>query len=511
MKKQYSLSILWSPIWLLAAFLLPVFENLAQCPAVFTYSNLKMNNQITDVVTVQPNTTVSVAFDYNISNQTSCPGCISQAVIGLGAVPSACIFAGTPNVCPTGTSGTYSTNFTAPGSPGVYRVNVKHTQEFNCDDAKAKYASGGRSQMATIIVCSAQDIITNVSLNGGGNNVSVQGGATVNLSLNYQVSNDVAFPTAIKQVVYGLENTAIDCIYNGVPPTCPNTANGVFTSSFTAPTTPGNYAIYKNQHLQFNCTDAKNLFNTVNKEQIGIVTVLPPLGVSVTFKVNVADYVAAGAVIGSTGLRIAGNFLTRGAKNGANAMTDWTPTNATGAMTKITDDIWQITITYPDSAKGKIQLFKFVNGDWGTNNQETSPELVSCGDDDGFGAYNRVYIVPNTDRTVTYCWDRCSSNCVGGTLTGVEEEVSSLNTIAFQPNPARDFGIVQFHTPIPEMMEIQIVDVQGKLIRTVAYNAVVGGEQTLRLPLTDLNNGVYALRIQSKNNQQKVSRFVVTK
>lgn len=511
MKKQNTFSILCPTIWLLAALLFPVFENMAQCPATFTYSNLKMNNQVTDVVTVQPNTTVSVQFNYTIANQTSCPGCISQAVIGLGAVPSACIFAGTPDVCPTGTSGTYSTNFTAPASPGIYKVNYKHTQEFNCDDAKAKFASGGRSQMGTIIVCSAQDIITNVSLNGGGNNVSVQGGATVNLSLNYQVSNEVAFPTAIKQVVYGLENTAIDCIYNGIPPTCPNTASGTFTSSFTAPTTPGNYAIYKNQHLQFNCDDAKNLFNTVNKEQIGIVTVLPPLGVSVTFKVNVSDYVASGAVIGASGLRIAGNFLARGAKNGAAPMTDWTPTSATGAMTQISSEIWQITLTYPDSSKGKIQLFKFVNGDWGPNNQETSQELISCGDDDGFGAYNRVYIVPNTDRTVVYCWDRCSSTCLGGTLTGLEEEVSADKNVSFQPNPARDFGLVQFYSSIPEKLEIQIVDMQGKLVRSIWHNAVTGGDQTIQIPLSEVNNGVYALRLLGGNGLNHVSRFVVAK
>mgnify|MGYP000919566444 FL=1 len=511
MKKLFSLFNGRSAIVLLAAVLFPVFENLAQCPATFTYSNLKLNNQNTDVMTVQPNTTVSVAFNYTITNQTTCPGCISQVVIGLGGVPSACLYDGSPNVCPTGTSGNYSTNFTAPSSPGIYKVNFKHVQEFTCDDAKSKFASGGRSQMATIIVCSAEDIVTNVSLNGGGNNVSVQGGATVNMSLNYQVSNDVAFPTAIKQVVYGLENTAIDCIYNGIPPTCPNTASGIYSTSFTAPVTPGNYAIYKNQHLQFNCNDAKNLFNTVNKQQIGIVTVLPPLGVSVTFKVNVADYVSSGAIVGSTGLRIAGNFLMLGAKNGADPMTDWTPTSSTGAMTRISDDIWQVTISYPDSSKGKIQQFKFVNGDWGTGNQETSQELVSCGSDDGFGAFNRVYLVPNSNQTVIYCWDRCSSTCNGGSLTGIEEEVSSGNNVSFQPNPAKDFGLVQFRTRLPETMEIQVLDMQGKLVRSISHNAVTGGDHAIQIPLSDLKNGVYALRVHSGNELNHVSRFVVSK
>jgi hypothetical protein len=125
--------------------------------------------------------------------------------------------------------------------------------------------------------------------------------------------------------------------------------------------------------------------------------------VTVTYKVNITNYLAGGATLDPTGIRIAGNFTTRGA-----AIPDWTPTAAAGAMTNEGNNIWSITVTYPDSAKGKKQLYKFVNGNWGTNENSDSVVAGGCGEGPDF---NRFLIIPNTNQTYTYCWERCSSGC----------------------------------------------------------------------------------------------------
>jgi hypothetical protein len=145
--------------------------------------------------------------------------------------------------------------------------------------------------------------------------------------------------------------------------------------------------------------------------------------VTVTYKVNITNYLAGGATLDPTGIRIAGNFTTRGA-----AIPDWTPTAAAGAMTNEGNNIWSITVTYPDSAKGKKQLYKFVNGNWGTNENSDSVVAGGCGEGPDF---NRFLIIPNTNQTYTYCWERCSSNCI---VISASDPEAVNDAVAF-PNP----------------------------------------------------------------------------
>jgi hypothetical protein len=85
--------------------------------------------------------------------------------------------------------------------------------------------------------------------------------------------------------------------------------------------------------------------------------------VSVTYKVDITDYLGGGATLGAAGMRIGGNFATQTATNGTNAMVDWSPSNQYSAMTDEGSNIWAITVTYPSTAVGATQLYKFVNND----------------------------------------------------------------------------------------------------------------------------------------------------
>ena len=133
--------------------------------------------------------------------------------------------------------------------------------------------------------------------------------------------------------------------------------------------------------------------------------------VDVTYRVDVSNYIAAGNTIGAGGIRIAGTFANRGAKVGNTAMVNWTPTHPAGAMTNSGNNIWTITVSYPDTSAGKTQQYKFVNNDWGTNEGGNGSTIISggCGVDDGFGGSNRTYVLPSTAQTLTYCWDQCST------------------------------------------------------------------------------------------------------
>jgi hypothetical protein len=139
--------------------------------------------------------------------------------------------------------------------------------------------------------------------------------------------------------------------------------------------------------------------------------------VQVTYKVDVRFYKLIRA-IESGGIRIAGNFSSLGAP-----IPDWQPTDIASAMTKEPNsDIWTITVTYPRSAIGSTQLFKFVNTNWapiGDNEATTNFDFFTqgCGQPDGFGNFNRVFTIPPVNTTMLFCWDQCSS-CLGQATSG---------------------------------------------------------------------------------------------
>ena len=127
--------------------------------------------------------------------------------------------------------------------------------------------------------------------------------------------------------------------------------------------------------------------------------------VSITYEVDINDYLAGGNTLAPNGIRIAGDFGTNGALSSGLSMVDWNPTDISGAMSDPDgDNIWSITIDYGSSTAG-TQYYKFVNGDWGGD--ESVSDTV-CGGAGGFGS-DRFFNIPLNDTTVCYKWGNCSS------------------------------------------------------------------------------------------------------
>jgi hypothetical protein len=95
--------------------------------------------------------------------------------------------------------------------------------------------------------------------------------------------------------------------------------------------------------------------------------------------------IADGNTVSPSGIRIAGGF----GDLGVTAIQSWSPADDNSQMTNVAGNIFSISVVYPSSAVGQTQVFKFVNGnDWGDN--EGAATLADCGDDDGFGGFNRT-------------------------------------------------------------------------------------------------------------------------
>lgn len=129
--------------------------------------------------------------------------------------------------------------------------------------------------------------------------------------------------------------------------------------------------------------------------------------VNVTYQVDVTAYLAAGNTLSTNGIRVGGNFVTNDASNA-----DWTPSDASNAMMDMGNNIWSITVAYPVANVGATQSYKFISGDWGTNEGTDPANTIAtggCGVDDGSGNINRQLVFLATDVTVCYLWDACTS------------------------------------------------------------------------------------------------------
>ena len=219
-------------------------------------------------------------------------------------------------------------------------------------------------------------------------------------------------------------------------------------------------------------------------------------GVNVTFKVDVTHYISDGTVIGAGGIRIAGNFADRGAKVNGTNMVNWTPTDAASAMTNTGNNIWSISITYPDSSLAKTQTYKFVNNDWGTNEGTDPLNTIAsggCGVDDGAGNVNRTLVIPSANSKLSYCWDQCTSTCV---ITS-SEEINLPTATAAYPNPFSSNLIVESQTA----GKFRLISVLGKVVLEGQLNPGKNSIET-----SGLGNGLYILSSEGQAIQRLLKK-----
>ncbi|MFN2423847.1 MAG: T9SS type A sorting domain-containing protein, partial [Cryomorphaceae bacterium] len=184
--------------------------------------------------------------------------------------------------------------------------------------------------------------------------------------------------------------------------------------------------------------------------------------VTVTFQVNTANLI----IVPSEGIHIAGNF------NG------FTPE----AMTDAGDGIYTFEAQVEP---GTTLLWKYLNGS-SFDDQETVPE--ECGEDDGFGGFNRIFLVPALDQVIeVVCFDQCE-DCVPDFVqnTGKRENFTLF------PNPNNgDFSIV---APASGAVDLRIFDLTGRLIHANRFLTVEGDvvDYTIATP----ENGYYIVELR---------------
>jgi hypothetical protein len=125
--------------------------------------------------------------------------------------------------------------------------------------------------------------------------------------------------------------------------------------------------------------------------------------ITITYSVDISNYLASGAYVGPNGIRIGGNFATLNTN-----LPEWQPSAEQCAMQNLANNLWTISVSYPNSAIGSAQLFKFVNNDWGAN-EMMDGNNIGCFDE---STQNRIFIIPNSDTSICFLWNECTT-CTG--------------------------------------------------------------------------------------------------
>lgn len=225
--------------------------------------------------------------------------------------------------------------------------------------------------------------------------------------------------------------------------------------------------------------------------------------VTVTYKVDITDYLAAGNTLGAGGMRVGGNFAAQSATNGANPMVDWSPSNEFSAMADQGNNIWSIAVTYPATAIGASQSYKFVNNDWGAPgvaNEGGSASTIAtggCGSDDGAGNINRTLVIPATNTELCFTWESC--NACG--QSSVKSSV--INKLSLSPNPAS--SSIRLDLSGNGNASASITDLTGRVVKNLS-GSVLNSE----ISIADLNAGMYMVTLTEGNRVSQAS-LVVTK
>lgn len=218
----------------------------------------------------------------------------------------------------------------------------------------------------------------------------------------------------------------------------------------------------------------KKIFTLCSAVILGMTTYAQ---VTVVFAVDVNAYTTP---IDPTGIRIGGNF----ADHGAIGVVNWSPSDASCAMVDQGNGIWATAITFASANIGETLSFKFVNGNWGTNEGLAGSLIATdgCGVDDGSGNINRQYVIPSTPEVVAKVWEGCTDF----TFASINED--SFGKLTVSPNPATASTV--FALENQGEATIQLTDLAGKIVSTTVGNG------SIEVNTSDLNAGTYIYTVK---------------
>ena len=217
---------------------------------------------------------------------------------------------------------------------------------------------------------------------------------------------------------------------------------------------------------------------------------------SVTFKVDITDYINNGGAINQI-VSIAGNFADRG----STTLPNWTP--ASGAMTDAGSNVWSIQVAFDGSATDSLNWKYVSGGDWGDGDEgnewvSTAPDCKKPGSNN-----DRKLLLPASGSWVySTKWAEC------GTFTVETANLSLIHglDVKMGPNPTSSTLNIRFAGSAESVIRMTSLD--GKVVKTIKTGQNGTTDHTVNV--SDLNSGLYFVSVVDGGRTFKAP-VVVTK
>lgn len=146
---------------------------------------------------------------------------------------------------------------------------------------------------------------------------------------------------------------------------------------------------------------------------------------------------------------------------------------------------------------------------------------VLSGTSERWGDYTGCVAQPGEPGSVWYAGSYSSPNArnmtwiskirVGQFIAGTDSEMNPMQELSLFPVPAQERISVRFELAEGKLLEILLLDGQGKLIRTIARDYTRAGKIELSIRTDSIPAGVYFLQIKDESGSNLANRkFIVT-
>jgi len=216
---------------------------------------------------------------------------------------------------------------------------------------------------------------------------------------------------------------------------------------------------------------------------------------------------------------LSGDGLTKEVSPSADASYTVTGTDANGckntasSSVTVTSPITNVSITGVETlAVDSTELYvgSPAGGTWTDFDDETASFTNGALTAKKAGTVTLVYEVTNpAPCTGSVSETKTVTITASGTNIGVND-IDFVSSVSLFPNPANNEVNVEFTLQHIADIIIELVDLNGKVIKTQSLTNVVIGTNTSQLNINDCANGVYSLLIRS-NDSVTTQKLVVTK
>ena len=127
-----------------------------------------------------------------------------------------------------------------------------------------------------------------------------------------------------------------------------------------------------------------------------------------------------------------------------------------------------------------------------------------------------VIITPDHEIAEQYVWppdEETITNAViaaGGLVVNTTESRKYKTELRVFPNPAKNYTNIEFILKYPDKVQITISNILGQEVYNTTSYFQLAGKNNVKLPLSELKNGYYFIKVNTKNKTLGTSRISIS-